>query len=220
MKVQFIFATGCHHCTTASSEFFTGISDLACPGLCMKLHWLPTTLQTWVFKLTKQHHELSKWFLVVNAGFLVFYLLHYNLIVGEIVNDLFRSETSLNGPYYGIHFINIALIAALLYRIIQELKKVEYAKPELQIAYNWIFVSFIVILASSEVHNLSTFLQSSSEKSLASVSSFNLKIILPLLWGILSFVFMYLGMMKGNKHFRIAALALFALTILKLLPIA
>ena len=37
------------------------------------------------------------------------------------------------------------------------------------------------------------------------------------MWGILSFVFMYLGMMKGNKHFRIAALALFALTILKLL---
>jgi len=171
----------------------------------------------WLKFSSKQHHELSKWFLVVNAGFLVFYLLHYNLIVGEIVNDLFRSETSLNGPYYGIHFINIALIAALLYRIIQELKKVEYAKPELQIAYNWIFVSFIVILASSEVHNLSTFLQSSSEKSLASVSSFNLKIILPLLWGILSFVFMYLGMMKGNKHFRIAALALFALTILKLL---
>ena len=42
------------------------------------------------------------------------------------------------------------------------------------------------------------------------------KIGFPILWGILAFVFLFVGMKKHNKTFRVMSLVLIAITLLKL----
>ena len=43
-----------------------------------------------------------------------------------------------------------------------------------------------------------------------------IKIGFPILWGMLSFLFLFIGMKKSNKTFRIVALVLIAINLLKL----
>jgi len=48
------------------------------------------------------------------------------------------------------------------------------------------------------------------------VSKQTIKVLFPILWGVLSFVFLWFGIKKQLKHLRIAALYLLALTLVKL----
>jgi uncharacterized membrane protein len=51
---------------------------------------------------------------------------------------------------------------------------------------------------------------------ISTVETHTVKIGFPILWGILAFIFLYIGMKKANKTFRIISLLLIALILLKL----
>jgi uncharacterized membrane protein len=51
---------------------------------------------------------------------------------------------------------------------------------------------------------------------ISTVETHTVKIGFPILWGILAFIFLFIGMKKSNKTFRIISLLLIAIILLKL----
>jgi len=82
-------------------------------------------------------------------------------------------------------------------------------------AYTWIFVAFFVFLASAELDHLLVVSFGNSE-NISHILTQNHKIGFPILWGLASFILIFMGLKRKQKHIRVVSLSLFLLTLLKL----
>lgn len=124
---------------------------------------------------------------------------------------------------YIFHYISIACFGFTVYQMYRAI-----GKPESTIAYskvlNTVLVSLAIVYLSSIELMLHVFkLVLSVTDSLAIKNTqydttriHVIKIGFPILWGVLSFLFLFIGMKKSNKTFRIVALVLIAINLLKL----
>src|SRR5690606_38982236 len=87
----------------------------------------------------------------------------------------------------------------------------KYRKPFVP----WFIAFFIVYACSAEV-NIGFLFGTSDWEAYFEMKNFVIKVIFPILWGILSFVFLIFGIRREMKPVRIIALTLLGLTILKL----
>lgn len=83
-------------------------------------------------------------------------------------------------------------------------------------AYAWVFVAFFVFLASAELDHLLVVSFGSDYESIDHILTQNSKIGYPILWGLASFILIFMGLKRKQKHIRIVSLSLFLLTLLKL----
>ncbi len=80
----------------------------------------------------------------------------------------------------------------------------------------WILTATIVLFLSFELNLLGNFLFYSMANSLTHIQTIYIKTVLPILWGVLSFAMMWLGMRNKNSTLRIISLVLFSITLIKL----
>jgi uncharacterized membrane protein len=80
----------------------------------------------------------------------------------------------------------------------------------------WLLCASVVLFLSLEVNLLNNALFSSAENSIDHIQQIYVKTGLPVLWGLLSFGMMWLGMKHKNRTLRIVSLSLFTLTLIKL----
>ena len=80
----------------------------------------------------------------------------------------------------------------------------------------WAACVVVVIFLSVELHLLVNALFYNSNNTLTNLQRIYIKTILPILWGICSFTFMWLGMRHKYKPLRIVSLSLFSNTLAKL----
>ncbi|MEO5978229.1 MAG: DUF2339 domain-containing protein [Chryseolinea sp.] len=150
------------------------------------------------------------WGLLVMVTYVGFY--HWQNI--EARNDFLLNNGAATG--FVFHYIVIALVIAIgiiTLRKIQgeiELNKVTYN------AYSWIYVAFFIFLASSELDHIVVVALGATSDSIDHILSQNHKIGYPILWGLASFLLIYVGLAKKRKHLRIVSLSLFLITLLKL----
>ena len=80
----------------------------------------------------------------------------------------------------------------------------------------WLLCSYIVIFVSVECHLAVNAIFYSRSEALAELQRVYIKTVLPILWGLCSFAFMWLGMKYKFKTLRIISLTLFSIILVKL----
>ncbi len=132
-----------------------------------------------------------------------------------------KLNTTQNPSFY-IQFIFLGLLLFIMRLIYIQIdkKKIRYLSYFLAIAFviaislELLIISKPILVDSKilELSNLDTNIYSIISQSETTV----IKTSFPILWGILSFIFLYFGMKKSKKEWRLFSLFLIAVTIIKL----
>jgi uncharacterized membrane protein len=148
-------------------------------------------------------------------GLLMFSLAAYLAFVPEIYTIQTELPALGQQAHFLAHWVTALLVAMMIYRCIAWWRKgmLQALSP---VAFSWMICIVIVIFLSAEVQLLINAIFYSKSLSFDRISTVYVKTGLPILWGLSSFVFMWLGMRAKFKPLRIISLALFSLTLLKL----
>ncbi|MGG9962029.1 DUF2339 domain-containing protein [Ferruginibacter sp. SUN106] len=150
---------------------------------------------------------------IMFAGSIIFYFLSIPQTIA-IQKDVL--ELHKNNEHFLAHWASALLALSVLYRLIQLLRS---KRPELKDSFNfltWVSCAAIVIYLSIEFHLLSNNIFYAADNPLSNIQRIYIKTGLPILWGLCSFAFMWLGMHFKYRSLRIISLSLFTLTLLKL----
>jgi uncharacterized membrane protein len=121
----------------------------------------------------------------------------------------------IGAMHFIVHWLGTLFIGLLFYQLIC-LAKQYLSDYQLKMA-SWIIVAAIVLFLSLELSLLSNLLFYSDKYSMDWLTTVYIKTGLPVLWGLLSFVMMWLGMRNKVSTLRIISLMLFSITLVKLL---
>ena len=115
-----------------------------------------------------------------------------------------------------VHWITAILTAVIIYKLIVLNKLNEGFNQKSITNITWSICAFITIFLSVEFYILANTMFHSDVTAQSDISRVYIKTVLPILWGVLSFIYMWLGMKYKFKSLRIISLSLFTLTLLKL----
>lgn len=141
---------------------------------------------------------------------MVFYLL---CIIPTHYTQRITLTTATLGGQFTIHWLTAAAVGVCFVRLIHLLKKQLLPQNEV---FAWLCCAIAVIFISVELHLLANALFYSSTNPLSEIQRIYIKTGLPILWGLCSFVFMWLGMRHKYRPLRIISLTLFSITLFKL----
>lgn len=116
--------------------------------------------------------------------------------------------------HFTAHWISIIFISLIFYqlaRLCQQSFPDGITKPA-----TWILVGTIVLFLSLEFCLLSELIFYSEANSIDIIQTVYIKTALPVLWGLLSFILMWIGMQHKQRILRIISLSLFTITLVKL----
>ncbi len=139
----------------------------------------------------------------------------------SLVHVFSIQRTMLTEPVYQAHFISHWLAALLTLAtfamIVQSLRITTVPLlNENHSVLSWVLCSAFVIFITAEGHLLADQLFYSKGNDLVYIQSVYVKAVMPIIWGICSFAFMWAGMHYKFRPLRIISLTLFTLTLLKL----
>ncbi|HTL07653.1 MAG TPA: DUF2339 domain-containing protein, partial [Chitinophagaceae bacterium] len=150
--------------------------------------------------------------LLLSAACLLLYLL--------AINHAFTLLRTLVSKHMGsghltAHWLGDLLLLLLFVLLVNNLRKLEHRPPDMPI-YTWLLALWAVIFLSAESYLFNNQLFYNGTAGWQSAGQLFLKAILPIIWGICSFVCMWLGMHYKYRTLRIISLILFSITLLKL----
>ncbi len=125
-------------------------------------------------------------------------------------------EANKNMGHFAAHWIIALLAGTVLFRLIQLVRNNKASIANSFDFITWILCAVTVIYLSVEIHLLSNHIFYAADNSLGNIQRVYIKTGLPILWGLCSFAFMWLGMRNKYKTLRIISLSLFTLTLAKL----
>jgi uncharacterized membrane protein len=110
------------------------------------------------------------------------------------------------------HYVLLALLLFMLVPVYKILQQPSF--EHLKNAFNWFAATLALYLLSAELDHITVLMQwpAQSEDILEHTHRTGYAI----LWGVYAFALMFLGLRKKSKHLRIIAIAVFAITLLKL----
>jgi uncharacterized membrane protein len=137
------------------------------------------------------------------------------------VQDVFAVQRDMLEQHHFIihftaHWLGALMVVLIFIKLIALLR---YNRVAIQKNINlltWVICIVIVIFLSAEIHLLLNNLYFGKEYPLAEIQRVYIKAGLPILWGLCSFGFMWLGMRHKYRTLRIISLTLFSVTLLKL----
>lgn len=112
------------------------------------------------------------------------------------------------------HWIGAVFVGLLFYRVIRLCQ--QSLNESLKKVFTWVLSAGAVLFLSFEVSLMSNLMFFSKANSIDQIETVYVKTGLPVLWGLLSFALMWLGMRYKLRVMRVASLTLFSLTLLKL----
>jgi len=116
--------------------------------------------------------------------------------------------------HFMAHWIGAIFTGLLFYRVIRLCQ--QNMDEGLKKVFTWLLSAGVVLFLSFEVSLMSNLLFYSKANSIDQIETVYIKTGLPVLWGLLSFALMWLGMKYKLRVMRVASLTLFSLTLLKL----
>jgi uncharacterized membrane protein len=184
----------------------TGISPVYLTGY--------TYLYMLVVARVERKEKADLWRRVV-AGLLVTAVLLYLFTLPAIF--YIQSTILEHGRYHGhfyAHWIGVVVVALILMELAGR-QKTGLMKMDGAL-FTWLICGITVILLSAEGQLLVNAVFYSRSNDLEYLARVYNKTGLPILWGLCSFVFMWLGMRRKFKPLRIISLLLFSITLVKL----
>ncbi len=193
-----------------------------------------------VFFLLRNKHSIQKIIALVIAALNIFLYItiFYSLTSDEILTNYSRNYNNDNA--FIIHYFITLCVTYFLYVLVKHRKDTILSAVLNHKIALWVFAFAVVYILSNEVMVHGLFFSNdiinqaelakkfpykdgwSSEKilyinqKLGAAKTQIIKIGYPVLWGLLSFLFLIIGIKKQNKQLRIIALSLLGITILKL----
>lgn len=125
-----------------------------------------------------------------------------------IEQDLF------SGGHFVAQYVSAILVGVIFYKIIGLIRT--HLEPGFLTASSWLVCSAIVLFLSLELNLINNAIFGSITHPIDQIQSVYVKTGLPVLWGVLSFAMMWLGMNYKYRTLRIISLSLFTLTLIKL----
>jgi uncharacterized membrane protein len=130
--------------------------------------------------------------------------------------QLVLTTGSLKGHFIATQILIALLAAVIFYRLAIFLKIYNAARPYSTAFRTWFLSAAVIIYLSVEVHLLANHVFFSPQTSLDDIARVYNKTGLAILWGTVSFAFMWLGMRYKYRPLRIFSLTLFSITLVKL----
>ena len=121
-----------------------------------------------------------------------------------------------NNVHFVAHWCSALLIGSLLYKLIKVCRNNKNMLADSFDCIAWVLCAVIVTYLSVEIALISNTAFYSATNPLDNIQRIYVKTGLPILWGVCSFIFMWLGMQYKYRTLRIISLSLFTLTLLKL----
>jgi len=175
---------------------------------------LYTTAFVWLFDLLVLKRAVAAIQPVIRVGIITAAIAVYQALFPAVfeAESLMLERQGLAGVHFLAHWGSAVFIGLLFYRLIVLLKE-ESIMP---VVARWICCAGIVWFLSMEVSLLSNWLFTSPVYPFERVETIYIKTALPVLWGLLSFAMMWLGMRYKERTLRVISLSLFTLTLAKL----
>ncbi|WP_184546634.1 DUF2339 domain-containing protein [Mucilaginibacter sp. FT3.2] len=127
-------------------------------------------------------------------------------------NTLIHQKPTAN--HFTAHWASALLVGLLFYRIIRVSEAV--LDDGMKQLFSWLISAGVVVFLSLEFCLLSNLLFYNKIHNIERIETIYVKTTLPILWGLLSFALMWLGMRYKMRTMRIVSLTLFSLTLVKL----
>ncbi|MBO0934416.1 DUF2339 domain-containing protein [Fibrella aquatilis] len=159
---------------------------------------------------------------------LCYYMLGVAPVVPNLVYDYYvGTEPTRVG--FVFQYVNLLAVAGILYCLFRTKPQLTPTAPMLETVWPW-FLVFTVVFSLSwvlcanvlAVHFAGTPVAHTPAQQGVFMANYNalirqiIKVGLPILWGVCAFAFMYVGLVRHNRNYRVLSLGLFALTLLKL----
>lgn len=135
-------------------------------------------------------------------------------VISQLQSQLLMEHKSV--AYFNACWMNAILIGIILYQLIQlEKKKSFFTLINYEVVV-WLTCAVVITFLSFELFWLTSSIFYSAHNPLEEIRNVFIKTGLPIIWGVCSFCFMWLGMKYKFKPLRIISLVLFLITLLKL----
>jgi hypothetical protein len=165
---------------------------------------------------------------ILNILSLVVFILGFSWMpLAEIKDNLLRTDANNIGFIF--HYVSIAAFVLIAFKMYQTIHKKGSFIRETK-ALNTTLISIAIIYLSSielvlhvlklkliNVFNYNAEYEYMNKlMEISTIETHTVKIGFPILWGVLAFIFLFVGMKKYNKTFRVVSLLLIAVILLKL----
>ena len=150
---------------------------------------------------------------ILLSACILFFLFSLGIITN--LQSHLLTEQKFLGHFFAFWIVAI-LVGIIFYRLIKTSGTGNSIAPIRPEAFVWLTCIGIVIFLSFETFWLANRLFYDAQNSLDKIQRVFIKTCLPILWGVCSFCFMWLGMKYKFKTLRIISLVLFLVTLLKL----
>ena len=121
-----------------------------------------------------------------------------------------------NKPHFIAEWISIALLLVLAYNTISYVRKNILALEKTLDTFTWITTIALLIIFSIEIRHLYVWLDYSTVSSIEYAENLYSKAGLSIVWGLSSFIIIWLGLSRKYKPLRVIALVVFGITLVKL----
>lgn len=135
-----------------------------------------------------------------------------NIYITE--KDLLASASSK--LHFMAEWISIVFLLVLIYGTINYIRKNKSLLQKRLSLITWVITTILIILFSIEIRNLFVWFNYSNAASIEYSENLYGKAGLSIVWGLSSFLIIWLGLTKKYKPLRLIALAFFGITIIKL----
>ncbi|GAB2560841.1 DUF2339 domain-containing protein [Spirosoma aerophilum] len=178
-----------------------------------------------------RRYAVRSWMLQATIACLIilfFYVLMFAPAVPNLLSSYFQGN-ELSKIGFPVHYLSLFFLIGLLVLLPKVKPFLEPVPPLAHKIWPWFLGFVLVYTASSELFTHVAYFsfagdslptlpwqkQAVADRYYAVFEQTN-KVGLPILWGICAFIFMYVGLSRRNRQFRIMSLSLFALTLFKL----
>lgn len=157
---------------------------------------------------------------------------YYLLALAPAVPDLLYAYYTGSEPGrvgFPFQYVNLLAVAGILYFLFRTKQQLVPTAPKLETTWPWFLVIAVVMSLSwvltanvLALHFAGTTIVHTPGQQGLFLDEYNalirqiIKVGLPILWGVCAFAFMYVGLVRRNRIYRVLSLGLFALTLAKL----
>ena len=205
-------------------------------------HFIFSTVLIFIFAKSSNKTKIMMSMLLGALNIFLYIILFHQIPISEMAENFSKNTNNKSALY--IHYVLLACIAYFIYILVKFRKETNLSALFNHKIALWLLAFSIVFILSNEVlihglifsgdiinqaelakrfpavkgemHNWDYEKTSYVNLIISGVKTQIIKIGYPILWGVLSFVFLILGIRKQNKQLRIIALSLLGITILKL----
>jgi uncharacterized membrane protein len=204
-----IFAGGAWEITYQFDHYY--------PGTRLSTLYLVLYGYVWAYGIVLAGNK-GRWFssTIYTSALMILSIVLYLVMIQpsyEIQMDLLQKATP---GHFLAHWASILLVALIIRQCIAWWRKDKLEPMLPEQAFSWLICIVVVTFLSAEVELVVNHIFYDTSHSFDTIDRIYLKTGLPILWGLSSFAFMWLGMRNKFKPLRIISLVLFSITLLKL----